>query len=108
MNGFSDHDQLVVDVAKIIDPPAFSEAYRPTLPDFWERWMRNKGARISKAVGKADAAIEAAQADLLTVIRDARVYVTDSLDAHEHSDGRELLARIDTALSRTLGDRHDD
>lgn len=28
----------------------------------------------------------------------AREYVVDALDAHEHSDGRDLLARIDAAL----------
>ena len=110
MSGFTDHDQLVVDVAKIIDPPAFSDRYRPGNPSLWERWMSGKGVRISKAIKKADAVIAASQSDLLAIIGDARLYVTDALDAHEHSDGRELLKRIDTALSqyRTLGDRHDD
>ena len=98
LEGFSRHDQLVVDVAKIIDPPAFSERYRPGNPTLWERWMTGKGQRITKAVGKADRIIEAAQADLLAIITDARIYVADSLDAHEHSDGRELLQRIDSAL----------
>jgi len=28
----------------------------------------------------------------------ARAYVADSLDAHEHSDGRELLTKIDAVL----------
>lgn len=98
MNGFSKHDALVVDVAKIIDPPAFSHAYRPGNPGLWERWMMGKGQRISIAVRKADDIIEAAQAELLAITRDAREYVADSLDAHEHSDGRALLNRIDEAV----------
>lgn len=32
---------------------------------------------------------------LTTVLREARAYVVDALEAHEHSDGRELLERID-------------
>ena len=100
MTGFSKHDQLVVDVAKIIDPPAFSERYRPGNPNLWERWMSGKGQRISKAVAKADKVIAASQADLLSIIEGAREYVADSLDAHEHSDGRDLLTRIDAALSK--------
>lgn len=103
MNGFSKHDQLVVDVARIIDPPAFSDAYRPGNPSLWERWMTGKGQRITKAVGKADRIIEASQADLLAIIEAAREYVADSLDAHEHSDGRELLTRIDQALAPATG-----
>jgi hypothetical protein len=99
MTGFSKHDQLVVDVARIIDPPAFSERYRPGNPGLWERWMSGKGRRISKAVEKSDRVIAAAQAEPLAILSEARLYVTDALDAHEHSDGRELLARIDTALS---------
>lgn len=105
MSGFSDHDQLVVDVAKLIDPPAFSDRYRPGNPSLWERWMSGKDIRISRAIKKADAVIAASQADLLAIIGDARLYVTDALDVHEHSDGRDLLKRIDAALSqyRSLG-----
>lgn len=36
---------------------------------------------------------------LAGLLRKAREYVSDSLDAHEHSDGRELLTAIDAALS---------
>jgi hypothetical protein len=35
------------------------------------------------------------------LLEEARWYVNDSLEAHEHSDGRDLLGRIDTALSPT-------
>jgi hypothetical protein len=30
----------------------------------------------------------------------AREYVADALDAHEHSDGRELLTAIDEAIAK--------
>jgi hypothetical protein len=42
-------------------------------------------------------------ADLLLgkvgLLREARWYVNDALEAHEHSDGRDLLNRIDAALA---------
>lgn len=41
-------------VALIIDPPAFSEKYAPTLPADHERWLKNKYRRMLKAVSKAD------------------------------------------------------
>lgn len=45
------------------------------------------------------AAEEAARADRLRdLLTRAREYVTDALDAHEHSDGRDLLREIDAAL----------
>lgn len=36
---------------------------------------------------------------VLGLLREARWYVNDSLEAHEHSDGRDLLNRIDAALA---------
>lgn len=46
------------------------------------------------------AAEEAARADLMRgLLTQAREFVTDALEAHEHSDGRELLTAIDRALS---------
>lgn len=45
------------------------------------------------------AAEEAAKADLMRgLLTRAREYVTDALDAHEHTDGRDLLKEIDAAL----------
>ena len=35
---------------------------------------------------------------LLGLLERSREYVSDSLEAHEHSDGRYLLAEIDEAL----------
>lgn len=35
---------------------------------------------------------------LLGLLERSREYVSDSLEAHEHSDGRELLVQIDEAL----------
>jgi len=35
---------------------------------------------------------------LLALLERSREYVSDSLDAYEHSDGRELLTAIDEAL----------
>lgn len=36
---------------------------------------------------------------LAGLLRRARWYVNDALEAHEHSDGRELLSEIDAALA---------
>ena len=45
------------------------------------------------------AADECARADKMRdLLTRAREYVTDALDAHEHSDGRDLLKEIDAAL----------
>jgi len=47
------------------------------------------------------AAEEAAKADLLrALLTRSREYVTDTLDAHEHTDGRDLLKEIDAALGQ--------
>ena len=47
------------------------------------------------------AAEEAAKADLMRgLLTRAREYVTDALDAHEHTDGRDLLKEIDAALGQ--------
>lgn len=35
---------------------------------------------------------------LAGLLGQARAFVSDALEAHEHSDGRELLTKIDTAL----------
>lgn len=44
-------------------------------------------------------ALDAATIERLTrLLTEARWYVNDSLEAHEHSDGRDLLNRIDRAL----------
>lgn len=46
------------------------------------------------------AAEEADRADLMRgLLLRAREYVTDALDAYEHSDGRELLGAIDSSLT---------
>lgn len=48
------------------------------------------------------AADECARADTMRdLLTRAREYVTDALDAHEHSDGRDLLKEIDAALRWT-------
>jgi hypothetical protein len=48
------------------------------------------------------AADECARADTMRgLLTRARWYVTDALDAHEHSDGRDLLKEIDAALRWT-------
>lgn len=48
------------------------------------------------------AADECARADKMRdLLTRAREYVTDALDAHEHSDGRDLLKEIDAALRWT-------
>ena len=36
---------------------------------------------------------------LIGLLKRSRGYVNDSLEAHEHSDGRELLVEIDEALA---------
>jgi hypothetical protein len=46
-------------------------------------------------------------ADLRSLLRLARDYVVDALEAHEHSDGRELLGWIDAALSSAKPDLGD-
>ena len=47
------------------------------------------------------AAEESAKADLMRgLLTRAREYVTDALDAHEHTDGRDLLKEIDAALGQ--------
>lgn len=43
----------------------------------------------------------AADADALVLLAAAREYVADALEAHEHSDGRELLAKIDATYGRS-------
>ncbi len=49
------------------------------------------------------AAEEAAKADLLrALLTRAREYVTDALEAYEHSDGRDLLKEIDAALGQVV------
>ena len=51
------------------------------------------------------AADECARADKMRdLLTRAREYVTDALDAHEHSDGRDLLKEIDAALRWTQGE----
>ena len=51
------------------------------------------------------AADECARADTMRdLLTRAREYVTDALDAHEHSDGRDLLKEIDAALRWTQGE----
>lgn len=48
------------------------------------------------------AADECARADMMRdLLNRAREYVAGSLDAHEHSDGRDLLNEIDFALKPT-------
>jgi hypothetical protein len=43
--------------------------------------------------------------ELTRALGDVRPYLTDALDAHDHSDGRELLGRIDAILSKQGGER---
>lgn len=50
------------------------------------------------------AADECARADLMRdLLARAREYVSDALDAYEHSDGRELLTEIDAVLPKEQG-----
>jgi hypothetical protein len=47
--------------------------------------------------------------NLRDLLSDAREYVADALEAHEHSDGRRLLREIDLALGLVTapkGGRH--
>lgn len=74
-------------------------------------WHEENGDAVE--AGKAEGNWKAAAKDLIytlanerdrsirlrTELITAREYVVDALDAHEHSDGRELLQRIDVALS---------
>jgi len=54
-------------------------------------------ARLSLSLLAAD---ECARADLMRdLLTRARWFVNDALEAHEHSDGRDLLTEIDAALS---------
>jgi hypothetical protein len=38
--------------------------------------------------------------ELVEALKGSREYVADALEAHEHSDGRELLASIDALLAK--------
>lgn len=67
----------------------------------------DKIAGASKSLSAIDAALARPAAEpvawqhrtLVEALRGARSYVVDALDAHEHSDGRDLLVRIDDALA---------
>lgn len=52
-------DALVLKVAGIIDPPAFSEKYAPVLVSRHEKWLTNKNRRIRAAIAKADRVLAA-------------------------------------------------
>ena len=39
---------------------------------------------------------------LFRLLTDARWYVSDALEAHEHEDGRALLTEIDQVLARKV------
>lgn len=47
----------------------------------------------------AVAVLEAEVARLREMLSEARFYVTDALEAYEHTDGRDLLNRIDATLN---------
>lgn len=52
-------DALVLKVAGIIDPPAFSDKYAPVLVSRHEKWLTNKNRRIRVAIAKADQVLAA-------------------------------------------------
>lgn len=59
-------------------------------------------ARLDLSMLAADAC--GGQDVLRGLLVEAREFVTDALEAHEHSDGRDLLNRIDAALGNTAGE----
>ena len=62
-----------------------------------EKYEAEKAARLDLQGLAYD---ECARADLMRgLLLDAREYVSDALDAYEHSDGRDLLTKIDATLS---------
>ena len=65
------------------------------------RWLYDAehGALFDLSMLAADAC--AGQDILRALLAEARWFVTDALEAHEHSDGRELLRRIDAALGNS-------
>ena len=64
---------------------------RDDIAEGWEEACKNL---IAGSADDRDRAIL-----LIGLLERAREYVADDLDAHEHSDGRELLNEIDAALS---------
>jgi hypothetical protein len=40
---------------------------------------------------------------VLALLVQAREYIADALEAHEHSDGRQLLTEIDEAIAKEQG-----
>lgn len=65
----------------------------------WNRSARADWKEAAKALTDALADERDYTLRLRAELTSAREYVVDALDAHEHSDGRELLQRIDAALS---------
>ena len=58
----------------------------------------SESIRRDMAQGAEERAKEKGPEHLLALLERAGTYVTDSLEAHEHSDGRDLLIEIDEAL----------
>jgi len=63
-------------------------------------WTYQTERRCSCGAAPPEAAAED-DTSLPALLRRAREYVADSLDAHEHSDGRDLLDQIDAALTES-------
>lgn len=82
-------------VARIVDPVSFEKArgIPEVLTDAAWRCDRARDKAVAIAVIYAER-----ERALTAELRAAREYVSDALDAHEHSDGRELLQRIDAIL----------
>lgn len=57
----------------------------------WQQRYNNESRRV---MGSGNNMVA-----VLGLLREARWYVNDSLEAHEHSDGRDLLNRIDARLA---------
>ena len=63
--------------------------------------------KTAQTSGQTTPALQADNERLRRLLVEARWYVQDSLEAHEHSDGRDILNAIDTELRQALGDTHE-
>lgn len=71
--------------------PPTSEA--PTDGFYANRWPMPDDLEWSPLQPRPDSGAE-------KLLREARWYVADALESHEHSDGREILTRIDAHLTK--------
>lgn len=108
----TDNKALREAVARIIDPSTWAvlDSY---LADAKRKYVKSNASydpdafKDKKSLAKADAILAMVYGNpgdwrehLLNLLKRSREYVTDSLEAHEHTDGRELLAEVDEALGR--------